>query len=57
MLGPEVLKVVFQGLAREYGDTSSLAGPGTVLSLAEGAMLIQGRTGNFGGEISSPEAV
>ena len=57
MLGQEVLEVVFQGLAREYGDTSSLVGPGTVLSLAEGVMLIQGRTGNFWGEISSPEAV
>lgn len=56
-MGQEVLEVVFQGLAREYGDTSSLVGPGTVLRLAEGAMLLQGRTGNFWGEISSPEAV
>ena len=53
----EVLGVAFEGLACEYGDMSSSAGPGTVLSLAEGVKFVQRRTGNCWGEISSPEAV
>lgn len=52
-----MLEVVLEGLAHEYEDMSSPAGPGTVLSLAEGVMFIQCRTGNCWGDISSPEAV
>ena len=44
VLGQEVLKIVFEGLAHEYGDVSSPAGPGTVLSLAEAVMALCGVT-------------
>lgn len=57
MSGQEALWVVLEGLVHEYGDMSSPAGPGTVLSLAEGVMFIQRGTGNCWGDISSPEAV
>lgn len=48
--------VVFQELGHEYGDLSSAARPGTVLSLAGGVMFIWYRTGNGWGDISSPDS-